>query len=315
MDQASSRPTSLAAKTRPGAVGRESDLLRAAERLVGRVGVHGRHEVLGFAAAVHRHEEEVGPAAVAPGVPMADEELVVEASGGLPLFDGLELGRRRLGGQAGEDVHREGQLGLGQDQVADVERQAGPLLGLAAVDLDAPDLRRARTRREEEDPLAAGGPAAVEVGGGMTRQAVQALPVGADEPDIRAAAVGGQVRLADGEGDPLAVRRDLAIGDPVHGQHVVDGQGMGRGRGLGRRESRAEGQERQRKKDDRDATHGSPLQEDRGSGPRRGPQALHIAHRSRGRQTAGRGTGGRYFTPTTLTGPRRPEGSRGESAL
>ncbi len=224
------------------AVGREGDLLRPAERLRGHVGVEARGQVVQVAAVLvaRRHDEQVRAPAVLPAVPVAHEQPVVGAPGGLALgLPGEPIGgaldhrvavtvlvplgvpRQRA---VGKDLEGEGQvLAVGRDhQVADVERQLAHRPRLAAGRVDAPDLRRARAGRQEEDRLTVRRPAwagiALLVGG----QLAQPRAVDPDQPQIGAAAVGLEIGHPADEDDRLAVGRHLRVRQPVHGDQVVD---------------------------------------------------------------------------------------------
>ena len=62
--------------------------------------------------------------------------------------------------------------------------------------------------------------------------------VDADQPHVRPAAVGVEVGVAHGERDGSPVGRNGRIGDPLHGQHVVDRQAGRRGGGTEREQDR-----------------------------------------------------------------------------
>jgi len=73
------------------AVGSESDLLGATEGLRRAVGIHAAHEIDQRSTA-DLLDEQVRPTAILPGVPMPDEQLVVDLAthlGGLTLIEPL----------------------------------------------------------------------------------------------------------------------------------------------------------------------------------------------------------------------------------
>ena len=235
MDQASPRPAFLAREDDPPAVGRKGHLLRTAERLRRRVGVHALGHIDRVPAGDRPHKQ-MRPAAVLPRVPVTHEQRLVDPPGGLALLPLVEpvLGvLHRLG--VGEDLHRVGDvLAVGTDQkVAHVQRLLRHLLGLAAIDGDLPDLGRSRAARHEPDGPAIGTPARVRIGFRARRELSQPRAVRRDEPQMRPSAVGVEIGPAHGKDDELAVRRDLRVRDPVHGQHVANRERMRRAGRLG----------------------------------------------------------------------------------
>jgi hypothetical protein len=173
--------------------------------------------------------------AVVPGVPVAEEQAVEDLRLDLALPRELVAGRgllellarRRVGldGEAQEQA-----LAVGEDlQVLDVEREARELRRLAALERHAPDLRGAAARREEHERAAVGQPARARVVRLVRGQPAQARAVGADEPDVEAPAVRGDVGRALFEEQRAAVGRDLPTREALHRQHVVDREGMADG--------------------------------------------------------------------------------------
>ena len=137
-------------------------------------------------------------------------------------------------------IERSEVLPAGGDlELVDVERQARDLLGLAALEREAPDLRGAAARREEVEDLPSADQRGCEspascVVRRRTPRAVGRGQVRSVRPRFASRSV-----VADDERDLRAVGGDLGVGDPVHGEHVVDGEGVG----LGGRAREGEGQE------------------------------------------------------------------------
>ena len=242
-------------------VGGDGDLVEAAERLRRRVGVHLGHQVLRGSGRLpvraERKDEDVVPAAVLPGVPVADEEAVEEHPARLHRFLRLESLLRLGRALPGEDLHREDEeLSAGSDlEVVDVERLGGDLLGLAAGEREVPDLLRASARGEEEEALPVGGPAGVRVSRLVRRQAANRLRPHVEEPEVGPPPVRGEVRRPEDERDLRPVGGDLGVGDPVHGEHVVDGEGMG----LGGRAREGDGEHRDEEERGAQAAEHGPI--------------------------------------------------------
>ena len=110
------------------AVGGEGEVVGAAEGRGGRVGRHLLHHVHRFPAG-HRLHEEVRAPAVAPAVPVAEEQAVVDAAGDLvlrALVEALLESRPRVS-QSGKTGSGEGELRAvaGQREGLDVDGRGG----------------------------------------------------------------------------------------------------------------------------------------------------------------------------------------------
>ena len=96
---------------------------------------------------------------------------------------------------------------VGRDlERVDVERQARDLLGLAAVERQAEHLLRSRTRAEEEEALAVRRPAGLAVVRLVLRQPPRRRAVERRQPHVGPAAVRLEVGVAHREGDPRSRR-------------------------------------------------------------------------------------------------------------
>jgi hypothetical protein len=210
------------------AVRSDGHFLHAAPGEGGHVGVQVRHQIHRALVQLHAVQvEQVAALAVFPGVPVPEQQLVVDHAGGLLLGQLGVVGHGLGHGHAGVDFHGDEEAvdGGHQFHVADAQVQVGELGGLAAGGVDVPDLHAAAAGAQEEQG-AVHAPARVPVTGRVAGQALGLAAVGAAEPDVGAAAVGLEVGGAHVVGHPLPVRRDLGIADAVHGQHVMNGEGM-----------------------------------------------------------------------------------------
>ena len=170
------------------------------------------------------------PPAVLPDIPVAHEEVVVADARrlpGRPLLEPFGAAGEALAGD--EDVHRQGDPATVRrhDEVPRVERKVGHLVRFAAGDGQAPHLRTAGARRQEEQALAVRRPAGMEVGRLVRGEPAGFRAVEGRDPDVRPPAVGRQIRCPDREGNRRPVRRHLRVGEPFHRQHVVDRERMG----------------------------------------------------------------------------------------
>ncbi len=216
-------------------------------------GVMSRASVCLAAERRRRPHEQVGVLAVLPAVPVAEQELIVDARLHLAGLDlGVALGR--VLDAPGRRPHVDGQhqaLAVRERlEAVHVDRQAGHLLGPATARRDAPDLRCLRAGGEEQHRAAVGCPRRVGVVLRVPGQPPDRAAVDSRDPDVEAAAVGLDVGVADRERHQLAVGRDDRTVNPLHGEHVVDGQaapgGAGRARAdHGRDEERRDGGERE----------------------------------------------------------------------
>ena len=212
----------------------EGDLLGAAEGLRRRVLVESPHQVDRFsggsARVVEFQDEDVRPAAVLPDIPVAHEEVVVGDAGGLPGRPLLEPFRRAVERLAlDEHLHRQDDPAAVRryDQVAHVERKVGHLARLAPGEGKAPDLRTPRARGKEEEIPAVGRPARMEVGRLAGGEPARFRAVEGRDPEVRPAPIRLEIRCPDREGNRRPVRRHPRVGEPLHRQHVVDGERMG----------------------------------------------------------------------------------------
>ncbi len=77
-------------------------------------------------------------------------------------------------------------------------------------------------------------PPRIPVARGVGGQPAHVVAVDVHQPQIGAAAVGLQIGGAQGEDDGLTIGGNLGVTDAVHGQHVVDREGVRiRGEGHG----------------------------------------------------------------------------------
>jgi hypothetical protein len=182
---------------------------------------------------------------VLPGVPVAREEFVVDAAGGLALGLRLRaLGVALQGGAVGENLEGDGEPDAirRESEAAHVERELGHLGGLTAVDGQAPHLRGAAARGEEEEAAAVGSPERLSVGVGVRGELAQAGAVGIDEPEIIPAAVSLHVRGAEHEGNALAVRGDAWAAEAAQRHLILNVVRVGLGGRGGKRQGHQERQ-------------------------------------------------------------------------
>ena len=164
-------------------VGRDSELLAAAKRLGGCVGVHAPHQVR-CPPACEVEGEQVVPRAIAPAVPMTEEEAIVDEARGLGLLLlGLGLGclfraLSRQDGQREEEVL----AARGHFQGIDVQGQARHGLGLTTVEAESVHLARSAPGGQEVDGAAVGRKAARAVRGFVCRQAPDACAIHIGDP-------------------------------------------------------------------------------------------------------------------------------------
>ena len=188
--------------------------------------------------ALDRHHEEVVAPTVVPGVPVAEEEVVVRAGrGGLARL----AERLRVAGVVGAAVRED----LGDDEQAlrvdplegvRTGRERGELARLAAGEVERPHLRGAVPRGEEGDPRPVRAPPGARVRGGIRRDPPRLAARDRDEPQVRVALAPGEVDLGEREGHPRPVRRDLRVGQAPELHHLGGGEGR-RGGARGRREA------------------------------------------------------------------------------
>ena len=237
------------------AVGAEGEVLIAAEGLAGNVRIEAlRHVDRGrarCAARTQRRAEQMRTRAVAPGVPVADEQALVEPTGRLVPGPGVEpLAGAGEGRAVGKHLHRQRQQirVRGYLERAHLERIVGDALGIAPGERQAPHLRAPRARRQEVERAAVGRPARARVVRLDVREAPRCRRAGREfqQPQAGAALVGVHVRLALHEGDLAAVGGELRIGDALEKHQVFHRKarvaGLGRACGAAGRDECADEQ-------------------------------------------------------------------------
>ena len=171
----------------------------------------------------------MGPASIAPRIPVADEEFVVELSRHLALLPlGQLLHGLFQGGAGGKDLKGEKKplpFG-GEEEALHVQREIRNLNGLPSVDRNGPNLGGAGTGGEEVDGLAVRRPEGGVVGRLMAREATGRLPGGISQPEVGSSPVGFHIGGAKDKNDPLSIRRDEGFADSLHGQKIVHCEGM-----------------------------------------------------------------------------------------
>ena len=134
----------------------------------GRVGVHRPHQVDRRAARDAAATKRCERRAVVPGVPVADEEPVVDPAGRLCGGRVVEpLARLSCRSAVREDLERQREPRCRRARGRSAPTSSGRSVTccrLAAVERQLPDLRRARAGREEVDRAAVGRPGAARVG-------------------------------------------------------------------------------------------------------------------------------------------------------
>jgi hypothetical protein len=215
------------------AVGRDGEVLVAAERLGRRIAVEAVHQrdrgARGDAGLVQLQGVEVVLGPVVPGVPVADEQLVVDHAGGLLRALGGQLVLGALQGVAvGEHgLGDDDRLAVGRDlEGADVERGLGHLDGGLAGRVGAIDLVQAAGPSRDEvqalavrRPAGAAGPA---VGNRQPARRHPGLQVG--DPQRHRGLVGREVHRPYAVDHEAAVRRHARIADPLQLHHVLGGE-------------------------------------------------------------------------------------------
>ncbi len=214
------------------AVGAERVVAVITVRLGGNVRIQRLGQVhgdLGLAVGTEGRAEQMRSGAVAPGVPVADEDPVVSAGRGFVLGACVEplpgTGEQLA---VGEHLHREGDAIARRRhlQRGDLQGIVADLHALAAVEAEAPHLRAARSRREEVEAVTVRGPAGARVVGGVLGEAAR-LPVlrpQVQQPEVGTALVGVDVGLAQDKGDVAAVGGQLWIADPVKANQILHGE-------------------------------------------------------------------------------------------
>jgi hypothetical protein len=218
-----------------GAVRSEGVLLVAAEGLRGHISIEPLRNIDGrarLAVGPDVRDEEMRARAVAPRVPVADEQPVVHAPGGLLfLFRVGPILRAFQVRAVDEDFHADGDaIAGGRDfERADVARIVRDLRCLAAGELQPPHLRRARARGQEVDALAVRGPTRVGVVRRILREPARACVLGTEveQPQVRAALVRLHVRLAQREDDVATVGRGARVAQPLQPHQIVHREGLG----------------------------------------------------------------------------------------
>jgi len=129
-------------------------------------------------------------------------------------------------GDDGHDEDEETAVG-GYFKGPDIEGQVGYLAELPRRQGYLPDLASAGSGGEEIEDLPVGGPAGVGVFVAFVRRkenADRAMEIG--NVNGGAEAVGGWIGPGHRIGDPAAVRGNLGVADPFHGQQIRHGERM-----------------------------------------------------------------------------------------
>ena len=175
--------------------------------------------------------------AVEPGIPVADQQAVIDGAG--VLFDGLRIepgpGRRRIL-RVKEHGHRHDQppAVAREAERADIEGQARDLDRRRAVEIEPPDLAGPRTVRQKIERLAVRGPA--DLAGPLGRvqpSRRRARRRKVENPGGVAGGVVSEVDRAQVIDDGSAVGRNLRVGEPVQAFQPAGVERCGRGRRHG----------------------------------------------------------------------------------